>query len=154
MNELEARLSPNPIFTGLLQEDPAESAARQLFGQLEAGHPVRPVVAEHRPYPGTSGETLVYQMSESRMPGAVEADPFPYRASAGSVIGRSVLAARMLQDGIRERTLSESLAEQQAFRDAQARADVAAVPVVVEGLISATPTGTINLRLRKPGADQ
>jgi hypothetical protein len=123
VNELEARLSPNPIFTGLLQEGPAESAARQLFGQLEAGHPIGHLMATpgvvHDPRPPTG-------------------DPFPYRASA-SVIGRSVLAARMLQDGI---------------RDAQARADVAAVPVVVEGLISATPTGTINLRLRKPGAGQ
>jgi hypothetical protein len=124
VNELEARLSPNPIFTGLLQEDPAESAARQLFGQLEAGHPIGHLIAT----PG-----VVHDPRRSA------GDPFPYRASAGSVIGRSVLAARMLQDGI---------------RDAQARADVAAVPVVVEGLISATPTGTINLRLRKPGADQ
>jgi hypothetical protein len=142
VNELEARLSPNPIFTGLLQEDPAESAARQLFGQLEAGHPVRPVVVEHRPYPGTSGETLIYQMSESRMP-PVPTDPFPYRASAG-VIGRSVVAAGMLRQHIQDRADAEVAAERAA----------AAVPVVVEGLISATPTGTINLRLRKPGADQ
>lgn len=132
MNELEARLSPNPIFTALLQEDAAESAARQLFGQLEVGHPVGHLMATgvvHDPKPPAG-------------------DPFPYRASAGSVIGRSVLAARMLQDGIRDRTLAEQVAEQRAMRS-QAAADVAAVPVVIEGLVSSTATGSINLNLRR-----
>jgi len=105
MNELEARFSPNPIFTGLLQEDGPESAARQVFGQVEVGHPVGHLTATpgvvHDPEPDVD-------------------DLFPYRASR---FYRSPAA--------------------------QAAAEVAAIPVVVGGLVSATPTGSINLRLRK-----
>lgn len=108
MNELEARVSPNPIFTALLQEDGPESTARQVFGQLEVGHPVSRLVEAdvvHDPAPG---------------------DQFPFRASAqaGGFFG-----------------------PRQRFELATARS--AAIPVVVDGLISATATGSINLRLRK-----
>lgn len=108
MNELEAHLSPNPIFTGLLQSDPAESTTRQLFGQLEVGHPIGHLLAT----PGVVIDP------------PADGDPFPYRASrwAGRATGDDYIDAARV---------------------------AAAIPVVVSGLVSATPTGSINLRLRK-----
>jgi hypothetical protein len=117
MNELTARVSPNPIFTALLQEDAPESAARQLFGQLEAGHALGHLMAPgivHDPAP--AGEA------------------FPYRAS---------LAARMIEQGIVDPppAIPTSLV-------AAAREQHQGVRVLA-GLISTTPTGSINLNLRK-----
>lgn len=138
LTELEAGSSENPFFTQLVQEQPLEHEVRAVFGRLPASAPLHQVATEHRPYPGTSGETLIYSMPESRMPlpdrgersADLEADLFPFRASA-----RAVLRAPA--------AVPPSLVEEQAARDA------AAIPVVLSGLISATPTGSINLQLRK-----
>lgn len=104
MNELTARLSPNPIFTGLLQGDQPESAVRQLFGQLEVGHPLVETVAAdvvHDPAPTLD-------------------DQFPYRASRWAGPGR-----RGVSPGAEW--------PHAAFTT----------------FVSATPTGSINLKLRK-----
>lgn len=152
---------PNPIGSRLLSLWPEDGWVRHQFGLGNRENLVEPD-AVHDPTPVL----------------AVEGDPFPYRASARAerpAESHAVRRARaerfyrtglvdpaVLEEEIEAARASAALAAAVRHQQAtvvdeeaahQARLDELG-PVVVAGLISTTPTGSINLRLRKPEAGQ
>lgn len=112
---------PNPIGTRLLELWPADGEVRRLYGLGNREDLVEPD-AVHSPRPSL----------------AIEGDPFPHRASlrALPVVARGVAAAGMFEAG----------------RDMlRARLDQRPTELALTTFVSATPTGSINLRLRKKG---
>lgn len=134
LTELETGVSENPFFTQLVQEQAPEHEVRAVFGRLPAGSPLRPdaVTADivHDP---------VLTVTTRLRP--VDGEMYPYRASRFyRAVEQGVADAAAFQAG------ADRLQEQMS-------APPAIPPSLVQEafrtFVSTTPTGSINLRLRK-----
>lgn len=153
--ELEAHESPNPFFTQLVQEMPAEHPVRVLFAQVQVGHALHEGVVADIVHDPVLPYDMVRGLAEQQEFRDQHPDLFPFRASARALQPPPAIPPSLIEtaraDAAAFQTGADRLAEQlqMPMTAALYRAAGGRDPVVLQGLISETPTGSINLRLRK-----